>query len=147
MAVKDKSDVIKADYQAQLDKVEELKSSLSQKIQLVDDMMAEHDAEVAQAKADGFADGKASIQLPDASDPAAQYTQEQMSAAVNAGQDQVRAEMQPQLDQANSDKAALQSQLDSAKADLDAAKQAQADAESKLAADDAKIALAAKDLA
>lgn len=140
MAAKDLADAFKANLQAQIDKADELKSTLVQQQQDIDSM-------VAQAHSEGVDEGKASIQLPSPQDPAAQYTQEQMNAAVNAGQDQVRAELQPQLDQASSDKAALQSQLDSAKSDLNLAKQTQADAEAKLAADNLKIAQAQKDLA
>jgi hypothetical protein len=139
MAAKDVADSLKADFQAQIDKADELKASLAQKIQSVDDL-------VVQAHAEGVDEGKAMIQLPDPSSPDAQYTQQQMNDAVNAGQDQVKAQLQPQVDQLSADKAALQTQLDQVNADLVAAKQAQADAGAKLSADDAKIAQAKVDL-
>jgi chromosome segregation ATPase len=139
MSIQDKASVIKADYQSQLDKLEELKASLAGKLDLVDSMVKESDDAVAQAKLDGIEEGKAMIQLPDPSNPDNQYTQQQMNDAVNAGQKQISDQLQPQIDSLNAEKADLQSQLD-------AAKQAQADAEAKLASDEAKIAKVREDV-
>lgn len=69
----------------------------------------------------GVVDGKAMIQLPDSSQPGAQYTQQQLSDAVTAGQKQQRdqdvAEFQPQLDTLDGQVKDLQAQVDAAAAD------------------------------
>lgn len=60
---------------------------------------------------EGVEDGKAMIQLPDPTDPAAQYTQEQMDAAVTAGKEQQRSEDQVTIDAQGAELAALKQQL------------------------------------
>lgn len=114
----------------------------------VNAMQAQIDGIPAQLQAQynqGVTDGKASIQLPAPSDPNAQYTQQQMQDAVNAGQkqqsDQDVAKFQPQIDDLNGKLTQLQSDFD-AKVASDA--QAMSDAQAKAASD---LAAAQKALA
>ena len=80
----------------------------------------------------GYEEGKAAIELPapvleDGSvNPEAQYTQQQMNDAVNTGKEEVRMEMQPQIDQLVGQVSALSAELEALKAipavDVEAAK-------------------------
>lgn len=138
MSISDKAQQIKADYQSQLDKLEQVKGELQGKLSLVDEMVAQADQEVLDAKNAGIEEGKAMIQLPDPTSPDAQYTQAQMNDAVNAGMAQQKslddAAAQAQSDALNGQLASaqqqasdLQAQLDAERADRAAEKQADAD--------------------
>jgi len=68
---------------------------------------------------EGVEAGKAMIQLPDPTNPAAQYTQEQMDAAVTAGKEQQRSEDQVTIDAQGTELAALKLSLTDLQAALD----------------------------
>lgn len=70
----------------------------------------------------GYEDGKASIELPapvleDGSvNPDLIYTQQQMNDAVNTGKEEVRQELQPQIDVLSADLGAVKAELEALKA-------------------------------
>lgn len=68
---------------------------------------------------EGFADGKASIQLPDPTNPDAIYTQSQMDAAVTAGKEQQKSEDQIMIDGLGTEVAALKQSLTDSNGALD----------------------------
>lgn len=87
-----------ADIQAQLDAI---KAPFQGVIAAADAVPALVEKAVADAKQEGIETGKAMIQLPDASDPTAVYTQEQMNKAINDKEAEVTGKLQPQIDALN----------------------------------------------
>lgn len=81
----------------------------------------QYNADLIAKKAEGFAEGQASIVLPDPADPSAQYTQAQMDELAVI----VRGENDAEV-------AGLQGQIDSLRQELDSVKAGQAQAISDL---------------
>lgn len=77
----------------------------------------QYNADLIAKKAEGFAEGQASIVLPDPADPSAQYTQAQMDELAVI----VRGENDAEV-------AGLQGQIDSLRQELDSVKAGQAQA-------------------
>lgn len=85
-----------------------------------------YDVELAKAKEEGKLEGieigKDQIQLPDAGNPDAQYTQEQMNKAVNDGVANAVVPLQAHVEQLQKDAAEKQSELAAAKEESEKAK-------------------------
>ena len=86
-------------------------------IEELQEVKTAHLAAVDASYAKGYADGKDAVELPEPTNPDAQYTQAQMNDAVNTGKDEVRAELQPQLDAIASELAEVKASIEPAKAD------------------------------
>lgn len=117
MAALDTINQLEAKVQDQLAKAAEVKAQLEADVALHEQLKEEVSGEIKAAHDAGYEEGKASIQLPDKTDPTAQYTQEQLSSAVNTGKEEVRAELQPQIDESLAKIASLSTQI----ADIEAA--------------------------
>lgn len=139
MAAQETISALKAKVQDELTKTDLVKAELEAEVALHDQLAIEVDAEKSAERLAGIEEGKAMIQLPDPTDPAAQYTQEQMNAAVNAGQELVKSELQPQIDAGLASIAALGVQLADLQSQLDAEKAKSASAEQSLADYQAKV--------
>lgn len=132
--IEENAQVLISDLDSQIVKVDEVKAGLEQKKVLVQEMVSESSAAVLQARTEGIEEGRNSIVLPDPENPDAQYTQAAMDEAVSTREQQVRDEMQPQIDASakqveslNSelemvkmDQQSLQGQVDQLKADIEA---------------------------
>lgn len=96
-------DAIKAPAQAIITKVDNIVPAVEAgEQQAYDEGKAAGDAEgYARGKVDGIEEGRASIVLPEPTNPDAQYTQAQMDEAVSTRETQVRAEMQISIDSLN----------------------------------------------
>ncbi len=139
MAAQETISALKAKVQDELVKADLVKAELEAEVALHDQLALEVDAEKSAERLAGIEEGKAMIQLPDPQDPAAQYTQEQMNAAVVAGQDVIKLELQPQIDAALASVAALGVQVADLQAQLDTEKAKSASAEQSLADYHAKV--------
>lgn len=119
-------------------------AQINGQIALVDEMVADTVAREAQAKADGIEIGKGMIQIPDPSNPASIYSQQQMNDAVNAGQDQLRGQLQPQIDAAVTQAKTATDALAGVQASLDDATKKVADLQAAMDADAANDAAQAQ---
>lgn len=79
MGIKENAEILKGKLQARID---ELQADQS----LIDQMVADSELAVSEARLAGIEEGKGMIQLPDSSNPDAIYSQAQLAEAVVAGQ-------------------------------------------------------------
>lgn len=100
-------------------KLDAIKAPFQSVIEAADALPALIDADRAVAVNEGIEIGKGMIQLPDASNPDAIYTQSQMDAAVSSGKEQQKGEDQVQIDSLTGDVAALKQSLVDSNSALD----------------------------
>lgn len=85
----------------------DLKAYLQSQADTAAQAVEQYDADIAAkyelGKTEGIEIGRGQIQLPDDSNPDAQYTQEQMNAAINDAVANAVAPVQSQVDQLKSD--------------------------------------------
>ncbi len=108
----------------------DLKGYLQTQADLSAEAVRQYDADIADKYAEGIQAGKDMIQLPDSSNPDAQYTQGQMDEAVTKG---IEVALKP-----------IQDELAAVKADLEASKAevSEADAKQQQAIADLKATIA-----
>jgi len=115
-----------AGAQAEVAKLDELEGDIQA------DMKAQYDA--------GYADGKASVVLPDPNDPGAKYTQAQLDEAIANAKLEAAQDLQPQIDAAVAERDAAVGERDAAMAHAEAIKAKALDAVAQLKAKDDLLA-------